>query len=62
MQTPLESRSRCNNIHIVGVPEENILSTTDVSMLLMEAFQLGKETPNMFPRYGCEAALLRGLY
>ncbi|KAL3981282.1 alpha-1,3-mannosyl-glycoprotein beta-1,2-N-acetylglucosaminyltransferase [Sarotherodon galilaeus] len=39
----LEYRSCRNNIRIVGVPEENILSTTDVSMLLMEAFQLGKE-------------------
>uniref|UniRef100_A0A3B4FQ70 L1 transposable element RRM domain-containing protein n=1 Tax=Pundamilia nyererei TaxID=303518 RepID=A0A3B4FQ70_9CICH len=39
----LESRSRRNNIRIVGVPEENVLSATDVSMLLTEAFQLGKE-------------------
>uniref|UniRef100_A0A3P9CPF9 L1 transposable element RRM domain-containing protein n=1 Tax=Maylandia zebra TaxID=106582 RepID=A0A3P9CPF9_9CICH len=39
----LESRSRRNNIRIVGVPEENVLSATDVSVLLMEAFQLGKE-------------------
>ncbi|CAG6018144.1 unnamed protein product [Menidia menidia] len=39
----LESGSRRNNLRIVGVPEENILSPTDVSALLMEAFELEKE-------------------
>lgn len=39
----LESRSRRNNVRIIGIPEENILSASDVSTLLMEAFKLEKE-------------------
>lgn len=39
----LESRSRCNNVRIIDIPEENIVSTTDVSTLLMEAFKFEKE-------------------
>lgn len=40
----LESRSHHNNICVIGVQEVNILSTTDVSTLLREAFGLEKDT------------------
>lgn len=39
----LESRSRRQNIRIIGVPEDDSTSATGVSQLLMEAFKLDKE-------------------
>ncbi|CAG5896886.1 unnamed protein product [Menidia menidia] len=59
----LESRSRRNNLRIVGVPEENILSPTDVSTLLLEAFELEKEplTARARAAFNEVRRLLRGM-
>ena len=54
----LEARLRRNNIRILGIPEDlpNSSTTTGISTLIKEAFQLDKEPLGLLSSYSSNEA------